>query len=206
MERGCGQNGSPREGEYYVMVKVVICNGKPETGKSEFQRLCAQQCNYLEETGFTPDKRLRIGIISTIDFVKEIAYACGWDGSKTFENRKFLSDLKSLLTEWNDMPNTVIEKHIQMLSDSLDWIIFVDCREPTEIQKLKERLNATTILIRRPQVENNETSNDSDAKVFDYDYDLNIWNDRGIDELKMLAEQFIGYMKKEEVPHYVNVD
>jgi hypothetical protein len=172
-------------------------------GKSEFQRLCAQQCGLFgQEEGFTPDKKLYVDIISTVDFVKEIAYACGWDGSKTLENRKFLSDLKSLLTDWNDVPNAIIEKHVQTLPDSFDWIVFVDCREPVEIQKLKERLNATTILIRRPQVEDNETSNDSDAKVFDYDYDLNIYNEYGFDELKMLAEHFIEYMKKEEVPHY----
>ena len=189
------------------MIKVVVCNGKPGVGKSEFQRLCAQQCGLFgEEVGFTPDKNLYVDIISTVDFVKEIAYACGWDGSKTLENRKFLSDLKSLLTEWNDVPNAIIEKHVQSLPDTIDWIVFVDCREPAEIQKLKERLNATTILIRRPQVENNETSNDSDAKVFDYDYDLNIYNEYGFDELKMLAEHFIEYMKKEEVPHYVNAD
>ena len=172
-------------------------------GKTEFQRLCAQQCGLFEkEVGFTPDKNLYVDIISTVDFVKEIAYACGWDGSKTLENRKFLSDLKSLLTEWNDVPNAIIEKHVQSLPDSFDWIVFVDCREPAEIQKLKERLNATTILIRRPRVEDNETSNDSDAKVFDYDYDLNIYNEYGFDELKMLAEHFIEYMKKEEVPYY----
>lgn len=172
-------------------------------GKTEFQRLCAQQCGLFgKEVGFTPDKNLYIDIISTVDFVKEIAYACGWDGSKTLENRKFLSDLKSLLTEWNDVPNAIIEKHVQSLPDSFDWIVFVDCREPAEIQKLKERLNATTILIRRPRVEDNETSNDSDAKVFDYDYDLNIYNEYGFDELKMLAEHFIEYMKKEEVPYY----
>ena len=182
-----------------ALVKVV--------GKTEFQRLCAQQCGLFgKEVGFTPDKNLYVDIISTVDFVKEIAYACGWDGSKTLENRKFLSDLKDLLTEWNDVPNAIIEKHVHSLPDSFDWIVFVDCREPAEIQKLKERLNATTILIRRESVENSETSNDSDAKVFDCDYDLTIWNNFDIINLEKQAEKFIEYMKKEEVPHYVNVD
>lgn len=185
------------------MIKVVVCNGKPGVGKSEFQRLCAQQCGLFgKEVGFTPDKNLYVDIISTVDFVKEIAYACGWDGSKTLENRKFLSDLKSLLTEWNDVPNAIIEKHVQSLPDSFDWIVFVDCREPVEIQKLKERLNATTILIRRESVENSETSNDSDAKVFECDYDLTIYNNSDIIHLEDKARKFIEYMKKEEVPHY----
>ena len=32
-------------------------------------------------------------IVSTVDFVKEIAARWGWDGTKTPQNRKFLSDL-----------------------------------------------------------------------------------------------------------------
>ena len=46
------------------MIKVVICNGKPGVGKSEFQRLCAQQCGLFgKEIGFTPDKNLYVDII-----------------------------------------------------------------------------------------------------------------------------------------------
>jgi tRNA uridine 5-carbamoylmethylation protein Kti12 len=189
------------------MIKVVIVNGFPGVGKSKFERMCAECCGVFgREVGFTPDRNLFVDITSTVDFVKEVAFTCGWDGTKTLENRKFLSDLKTLLTEWNDVPNTLIENHIKTLPSTYDWIVFVDCREPAEIQKLKERFNATTILIRRPQVESYEVSNNSDAKVFDYDYDLEITNEYGLEELKMLAEHFIEYMKKEEVPHYVNVD
>ena len=185
------------------MVKVVVVNGRPGVGKSEFERLCAQRCGLFgQEVGFTPDKKLYVDIISTVDFVKEIAYACGWDGSKTMENRKFLSDLKSLLTEWNDVPNAIIEKHVQSLPDTLDWIVFVDCREPTEIQKLKERLNATTVLIRRESVENNETSNQADANVFDYNYDVTIYNNGSLDIFKTIAKEFIKFMKQERIPHY----
>lgn len=185
------------------MIKVTICNGRPGVGKSEFQRLCAAQCGLFgQEAGFNPDKNLYVDIVSTVDFVKEIAYTCGWDGTKTLENRKFLSDLKSLLTEWNDVPNAIIEKHIQSLPDTCDWLVFVDCREPAEIQKLKERLNATTLLIRRESVESNEVSNQSDADVFNYTYDLAILNDSDIIHLEDKARKFIEYMKKEEVPHY----
>lgn len=185
------------------MIKVTICNGRPGVGKSEFQRLCAAQCGLFgQEAGFNPDKNLYVDIVSTVDFVKEIAYACGWDGTKTLENRKFLSDLKSLLTEWNDVPNAIIEKHIQSLPDTCDWLVFVDCREPAEIQKLKERLNATTLLIRRESAENNETSNHADAGVFEYNYDLTIYNNYDIIHLEDEARKFVDYMKKEEVPHY----
>ena len=81
------------------MVKVVIVNGKPGVGKSEFERQCAAQCNLFHRTtGFSLGRDLWIDVTSTVDFVKEIATECGWDGTKTLENRKFLSDLKDLLT------------------------------------------------------------------------------------------------------------
>ena len=122
-----------------------------------------------------------------------------------------MSDLKDLLTRWNDIPYKKILARAKQLDtwnsyNYLDWILFVDCREPAEIQKLKERLNATTVLIRREEVENNEVSNHADSDVFYYDYDLTIYNNSDIIELAKKAKDFIEYMKKEEVPHYVNVD
>lgn len=189
------------------MIKVVVVNGRPGVGKTEFERLCAEQCNLSNRMeGFVPGYCLRVDITSTVDFVKEVARFCGWDGVKTLENRKFLSDLKDLLTEWNDVPYKMIVEHIKSLPVSQDWIVFVDCREPAEIQKLKERLNATTVIIRREEVEGNEVSNHADAQVFNYTYDIAILNDSDIIHLEDKARKFIEYMKKEEVPYYVNVD
>ena len=192
------------------MVKVVIINGMPGCGKTTFEEMCQEKCNFFGEvSGFREDSTLCVDICSTVDYVKKVATMCGWNGEKTPKNRKFLSDLKDLLTEWDDVPFKRILSRVKTRAQNtghIDWILFVDCREPAEIQKLKERLNATTVLIRRPSVENNETSNHADAEVFNYEYDLNIYNELGLDELKMMAEYFIEHMKKEEVPHYVNVD
>ena len=183
------------------MVKVVICNGRPGVGKSLFQRICQEQCNLFNRTpGFEPDKDLLVDITSTVDFVKEVATMCGWDGTKTLENRKFLSDLKDLLTNWDDVPFKTIEHRAKTLPSNVDWIIFVDCREPAEIQKMKERLNATTLLIRRESVEDNETSNHADANVFNYEYDLTIYNNSDIIDLGKKAKEFIEYMRG--APHY----
>ena len=187
------------------MVKVVAVNGKPGVGKSEFERLCKEQCNLFNRVvGFSDGRRLWIDITSTVDFVKEIASMCGWDGTKTLENRKFLSDLKDLLTKWDDVPYKMIEHRAKTLPSDSDWIMFVDCREPAEIQKLKEGLNATTILIRRPGDEEIETSNHADTGVFEYEYDLNIYNEYGLNELEMMAKNFIEYMRG--APHYEHDD
>ena len=183
------------------MVKVVIVNGKPGVGKSEFERQCAAQCNLFHRTtGFSLGRDLWISITSTVDFVKEIATECGWDGTKTLENRKFLSDLKDLLTQWDNVPYKMIVNHANSLPNSMDWIMFVDCREPAEIQKLKEGLNATTLLIRRPGDEETEISNHADAGVFEYEYDLTIENNSDIMDLAKKAKDFINYMRGR--PHY----
>ena len=183
------------------MVKVVIVNGKPGVGKSEFERICKEKCNlFNRQPGFEAGRDLWIDIISTVDFVKEVATMCGWDGTKTLENRRFLSDLKDLLTKWDDVPFKTIVHRANTLPDNTDWIMFVDCREPAEIQKLKEKLNATTVLIRRESVENNETSNHADAGVFEYNYDLTIENNSDIIDLEKKAKEFIEYMRG--APHY----
>lgn len=187
------------------MVKVVVVNGRPGVGKSEFERLCKEQCNLFNRVvGFSNGRRLWIDITSTVDFVKEVATMCGWDGTKTLENRKFLSDLKDLLTNWDDVPYKMIEHRVKTLPGDSDWIMFVDCREPAEIQKMKERLNATTLLIRRESVEGAETSNHADANVFNYEYDLTIENNSDIIDLEKKAKDFINYMRGR--PHYEHDD
>ena len=183
------------------MVKVAIINGMPGCGKTTFEIICKKTIERKPVGFFEHNKFSYVQILSTVDFVKKIAKECGWDGTKTPKNRKFLSDLKALLTEWDDVPAKMIENVIQR-EDKLGFntIFLVDCREPVEIQKLKERLNATTVLIRREQVENAETSNESDARVFEYAYDLTIYNNSDIIDLEKKAKEFIEYMRG--APHY----
>lgn len=189
------------------MVKVVVINGMPRCGKTTFEQMCCDLCNYdISVPGFREGALLHVDICSTIDFVKMVAkdHFC-WNGEKTPKARKFLSDLKDLLTEWDDIPFKKIETRVATRAHSVnDWIIFIDCREPAEIQKLKERLNAITVLMRRPAVEKDETSNHADAGVFEYKYDLEIWNDSDVETLGAIAKNFIEYMKKEEVPYYID--
>ena len=187
-----------------MSVKVVVINGAPGSGKTTFEYMCQHLCNLFEDE----NKNLKVDIYSTIDFVKYLATLSGWDGTKTPKNRKFLSDLKDLLTEWNNVPFKKVEEVVKVKAcdKATDWILFVDCREPAEIQKLKERLNAATVLMRRESVENIEVSNHADSEVFNYNYDLTIFNNSDIIHLEDEARKFIEYMKKEEVPYYINVD
>lgn len=73
-------------------------------------------------------------------------------------------------------------------------VFFIDDREPEHIQRLKEKLNAVTVLIRRPGDENIETSNHADANVFSYWYDYTIDNNGTLEELEEKVRDFLNWL------------
>lgn len=171
-------------------MRIFIVNGAPGSGKTSFEVFVKQAAikkNWLVE------------MYSTIDFVKDIAHKCGWDGTKTLKNRKFLSDLKDLLTKWGDIP---FIKTIQAVEDiEYHWerydifreenIIFIDCREPEEIKRLCNTLDAKSILIHRTANEKTETSNHADRDILRYNYDIVIDNNGTMTDLENRAQEFI---------------
>ena len=181
------------------MVKVVVVNGRPESGKTTFEEKCLELVRASSTFWFDENKRVMVEMCSTVDFVKKIALECGWDGVKTPRNRKFLSDLKDLLTEWDDVPfQKILERVEDLCFYPNDFLLFVDCREPAEIQKLKERLNATTVIVRRLGDEVNETSNHADANVFDYEYDYTVKNYGDLSDVVVECIGFLDYMKERD--------
>lgn len=166
------------------------------SGKDQF-------CNYCMD--YMAKKGIKGGVISTVDLIKRIASQLGWDGIKTPKDRKFLSDLKKLLTDWNDIPFTYVQSQIretylmftQKLGVPQDRIIFfVHSREPEEIKRFQEVYGATTLLVKRKDVEDLEQSNDSDNNVMNFQYDYIINNDKGLDELQLEAMKFVDEMVK----------
>ena len=168
-------------------IKIVIVNGRPGSGKTTFEECCRSILG--------PLCRIR----STIDKIKDIAYRAGWNGEKTPEARKMLSDLKDLFTKFNDLPYRDIISHIGYYEAELaDYgvfhehaLFFVDSREPEEIERFKQTLDAKTLLIRRAAVEDAEFSNHADANVNNYNYDYIIDNNGTIDDLLKEAQRFI---------------
>ena len=167
-------------------MKYFIINGRPRSGKDTFVNFC------LEELGAFGK------LISTVDFVKKIATECGWDGTKDLKNRKFLSDLKDLLTNWGDVPYKKTLQEIDMFKFDLDYwdvsdkgIVFIMCREPKEIERFERELNAKSVLIRRASVEFEQQSNHADSEVLNHKYDYIIENNGTIDELKEKAKEFL---------------
>lgn len=173
-------------------MKVIVINGMPRSGKDTFVNFCLDE---LGEYGHA---------FSTVDFVKEVAKNCGWNGQKTPKDRKFLSDLKDLLTEWNDVPYQQIRSEIAKIYliaeqyglDHNKFVIFIHCREPEEIQRFVDEYQAITVLMRRREVEDNPQSNHSDSEVFNYNYDIIIWNDENLEFLKGTANFFLENLEK----------
>lgn len=169
-------------------MKIVVINGKPRAGKDTFVELVA--------TVGAPNYAL-VDNISTVDEVKDIARRLGWDGEKDLATRQFLSGLKDLMTQWRDLPFKYaleeVEKHRAFEKrwfNGRGGIVFIHSREPEEIQRFKDELGAITLLIKRDEVENQETLNHADANVFNYNYDYVIENNGTLKELENKAKLF----------------
>ena len=176
-------------------MKVVIINGIAGSGKDTFVTMCKDILGAE-----------RVLNISTVDYVKEVAEFCGWDGSKTPENRKFLSDLKRVLTEWNETPLKKVRQEVRCWQNiwlgSGDYdkaVVFIHCREPKEIDKLVKEFqtyDTVTLMVRRSAAESVEQINSSDNSVFDYAYDYTIYNDSNLSWLYNEARVFLqNYLK-----------
>ena len=171
------------------MVKVVIVNGKPGCGKTTFEQMCQEHCM----------KNTVVHIISSVDYVKECARKIGWDGKKDFWGRRFLSDLKNILTLYDDSPYLKVVHEINRYkNDSKLHIFLVDVRESMEIGRYVDDFKATTILIRRPESEEQKVSNFSDYLVEDYVYDYVIENCGNLEQLRMSAETMMERFRKGE--------
>lgn len=169
-------------------LKIVVVNGRPGSGKTTFEYIIKKKMSAFCE------------MRSTVDLVKEIAiFYAGWDGNKDLKNRKFLSDLKDLLTKFDNVPFNDIVRYKDIWESDMKrygvinhpHVLLVDSREPEEIQKFKDELGAVAVLIRRTEVENEETSNHADANVFDFDYDWVIENNGSLEDLERRTLDFL---------------
>lgn len=164
--------------------QVFIINGSGGCGKDTF-------VSFVSDISYTTN-------FSSVDKVKEVARIIGWNGGKTEKDRKFLSDLKLLCTDYNDMPlNSMKDKFNEFLNSDSNFL-FLHIREPEEIEKAKKIFNAKTILIKRGAIEH-ITSNMADANVFNYDYDIIINNDKCLNEFRDKAFNLVKDFSKNQL-------
>lgn len=162
------------------MKNIVVINGTGGCGKDTFIKLIS--------------KYKKVYNFSSIDKVKEIARIIGWDGTKDEKSRKFLSDLKNLTKEYNDMPYNCTKEAIENFKNSDCEIMFIHIREPEEIKRIVDTFGAKTLFIKRENL-NDITSNSSDGRVSKYKYDYSILNTT-LEEYEKKACEFINWLEK----------
>lgn len=158
--------------------RIFIINGTGGVGKDTFVSLVSKVSHH-PVTNF-----------SSVDKVKKIAKIIGWDGGKTEKDRKFLSDLKLICTDYNNMPFNSMREKVKEFTESNSVMLFLHIREPEEIEKARDTFDAKTVLIKRNTVKQ-ITSNMADGNVFNYQYDIVINNDGDFDSLENKAIEFV---------------
>ena len=160
-----------------IKKKIIIINGYGGVGKDTFIDFCRIYANIIN--------------ISSVDKVKESAKILGWTGGKTEDDRKFLSDLKLLSSDYNNYLYEYITSNIKSFrEDNSVSTMFIHVREPEEIDRLKKEFGGITLLIQNVNKEG-ISSNMADANVDNYEYDYVIHNDFDLNELKKKAISFI---------------
>ena len=162
---------------------AIVINGRGGVGKDTLCDVAAT--------------RYRVMNVSSITPVKEIAALCGWQGEKTDRARRFLSDLKSLLSEYNDYPTTWILARYRVFLAGEDDILFVHIREGSEIRKFVDAAGGAvrTLLVRADRrMPAHAYGNASDDLVEQYPYDLYFDNDAPPAEA---GEAFLALLERE---------
>ena len=180
--------------------QIFIINGSGGVGKDKFIEMISDQSYTpvaINDSCTIDIKRCEIGNYSSVSKVKKIAKIIGWNGTKTERDRKFLSDLKLLTSEYNNMPlNDMKEFANKFMNGSkfnIARILFLHIREPEEIAKAIDEFkeyNVKTILVKRNHVEH-IISNMADENVYNYTYDIIINNDGTKEDLREKAGQFL---------------
>lgn len=158
--------------------QIFIINGSGGVGKDTFVELVSKMFP------------LSVMNFSSVDKVKEIARIIGWTGGKTERDRKFLSDLKLLCTDYNNMPFNSMREKVKEFTKSNAAMLFLHIREPEEIEKARVAFGAKTVLIKRDAVKH-ITSNMADGNVFNYQYDIIVDNDGNLEDFNKKAIQFV---------------
>lgn len=131
---------------------------------------------------------------SIVDLPKEAAKVLGWDGGKTEKDRRFLSDIMDLSTDYNDAPFKDVLSLVTDFKNNKDYaeyeVLVIDMRDPKDITRAVETFSAETILIRKPDVKK-IVSNHADRDVENYEYDYIIENDGTLEQLETVAKFFV---------------
>ena len=178
------------------MNKLFIINGSGGCGKDTFVTFVRE---ILEKRGYATTN------VSAIDRVVELAEPLGYNGGKTERDRRFLKEFRDLLEWYGDVPFKDVTERLKCFYGQYkgDAVAFLHCREPKNIERYIDyftkgdfvicgeysALSVSTILVRNPNVPT-ISSNESDANVENFCYDVTVANDGTKDDLQEKAERF----------------
>ena len=133
--------------------------------------------------------------ISTITPIKEIAQFGGWQGGKTDKDRKFLSDLKQLFTEYNNLPNSyAVGEYKKFMASPVEEVMFVHIREPENINKFIKSIDGRCItLLVKGGKSHNSYGNRSDDEVENFSYDYTYDNTKPLEKVE---DDFLNFFHK----------
>lgn len=158
--------------------RVIVINGPARSGKDTLIEICRSLLKPM---------RLGVETFSAIDEVKVEAIRRGWwDGkneTKTEAVRQMLSNLKHEMIADGDRPTKYLCSKVQELHDEcFRGLVFLHCREPEEIDKLREQIpNLFTLHVYRP---GHVYQNGAENVTFDTRYHLyidNCWDENNLE-------------------------
>lgn len=174
--------------------QIIIIAGYPHHGKSEFVKQCKEYPGY------------EVVELSTVDWPKQVAAYCGYDGSdKNEKYRRFLNEIKNALENMDGSPSNKVIENIRVFQEYnvKNYIFFVNIREARRISEFKEKvlaafgINCTTLFINNPN-EPRILTNYADRRVKDYNYDYYITNDGTLNDLKAKAFYFLDIITRKD--------
>ena len=183
---------------------AIVINGKGASGKDTFCEVVGKYYDVVNRSSITP--------------IKEIATIYGgWCGGKELKDRKFLSDLKDLFSNYNDLPNVYSVNEFKSFMNGEAEVFFIHIREPENIMKFIKSVDGkcVTLLIKGGKSNQERYGNKSDDEVENFDYDFVFYNkpieDNNLtkDKIdKMIEGEMITFFKemakeieKRELPH-----
>lgn len=168
----------------------IVINGRGGVGKDTLCDIAAKAYRTVNVSSITP--------------IKKIARENGWNGEKTPEARRFLSELKRIFTEYNDLPNRyVLGEYDKFLRDTESELFFVHIREGEQIDRFMraskcfEGGHCVTLLVTSQRCPKGY-GNASDDMVEEHAYDYTFANDGTLEQTQTDFLAFLSALIAEE--------
>lgn len=176
---------------------VILIGGVGGSGKSTFIQYCKNHMDgVFEESTIDCCKQVVNYMAHMESICKKGSLLQSEINIKSDQYRTLLNRLKSAWCEIDDGPNELVIHRVRnlMSSDENPSVIFINVREPEQIDHLKAKLeDEASCVVLTLAVTRNESdmfTNQADRTTLDYDYDMYVNNTSDLETLEEVAVQF----------------